>query len=235
MPSIRTSSQFSLQGTAENSFNESLRLIPAPAPPLPPPPLATKPPPSIPAKPVPPPPTQPPPRSPPVAPSPPLIDSTQCKKTPKNQLVPKGGRTLLIVKGIGARTFWCNNSTLELTGDGRLHGDGKAKLKSTDGQWTGNLLFRTSDGLPQWSLKNKETKKAWVVVANAKPEARQDAPNGDPLTWDRRKVVKSDGPRPQVWWVVRTNTTSGDLPTKCKGDRDEIVPFTAVYEFIACS
>jgi hypothetical protein len=130
--------------------------------------------------------------------------------------------------------FWCNGGEIELNGKGKPHGDGKAVLKSTDGLWSGNLLYRVSDGLPQWTIKNKDTGSVRVIIGKEKPDARKDAPNGAPLTWDRRKVLKSSGPKPAISWVVRTNTTSGKVPTTCKGDIDEIVPFTATYELIAC-
>ena len=196
---------------------------PAPAPsPAPKPSPSPKPKPSPSPKPKP----SPPPR--------PILDRKECKNTPKGQLYPKGGRTIITLEGKGERLFWCNGGQLELNGKGNLHGDGTAKLVSTDGVWTGSLLYRLSDGLPQWTIFNSKTGSKRVIIAKAKPDARQDPDNNDPLTWDRRMVVKSSGPKPAITWVVRTNTTSGDLPTKCKGDIDEIVPFTAVYEMIAC-
>lgn len=35
-------------------------------------------------------------------------------------------------------------------------------------------------------------------------------------------------------WVLRTNTTSGKLPTKCKGDQDAHVPYSATWTFVTC-
>lgn len=35
-------------------------------------------------------------------------------------------------------------------------------------------------------------------------------------------------------WVVRTNTKSDPVPTSCKGDIDEIVPFQVDFTFYTC-
>jgi len=121
-----------------------------------------------------------------------------------------------------------------MNGKGKVHGEGTAKLKSTDGEWTGNFLFRRSDGLPQWTIKNKKTGSKRVIIAKASPDARRKAPNNASITWSRRKVTKSSGPGPKITWVVRTNTTSKPKPTKCKGDIDLFEPFTATYELVAC-
>lgn len=148
--------------------------------------------------------------------------------------MPQGGRVVITLKGKGHRTFWCNGGELEYAGNGNLHGDSIAKLVSTDGAWTGEFHYRLADGLPQWTIMNKKSGTKRIIVAEEAPKARKDAPNGAPLTWDRRKVISSQGPPPKVSWVVRTNTTSGKLPKTCHNDLDVIVPFTAVYDFIVC-
>jgi hypothetical protein len=155
-------------------------------------------------------------------------------KGPKDNFYPKSGNTVVTLKGKGYRLFWCHDGLIELNNKGKPHGDGKAVLKSTDGLWSGNLLYRVQDGLPQWTITNKQTGKTQVVIGKEAPDARLPAPNGAPLTWDRRKGEKSTGPLPKINWIVRTNTTSDKVPYTCKQDFDVKVPFTATYELISC-
>lgn len=112
---------------------------------------------------------------------------------PGKRISVQGGRNTIVLNGKGIRTFWCNNSKFEMR-IGRLHGDQKGTVISADGQWSGDQFFRHSDGLPIWVVKNKKTGQTMTFVANNRPEARMPAPNKQPLTWDRRKIVEYSGP-----------------------------------------
>ena len=155
-----------------------------------------------------------------------------CQHPSSKKVEIPGGENRLVLLAEGKRTFWCNNSKFELNGKGKLHGDTTAKLFSRDGEWEGEHHYSHTTGLPIWTAKNKKTGKEIHIVGEQKPQAREEAPNKQPMTWDRRKVDKSEGV--DVDYVIRTKTTSGRLPIACKGDIDAHVPFTAVFTFVKC-
>lgn len=112
---------------------------------------------------------------------------------------------------------------------------------STDGKFTGFHTYREeyyngeTDGMPYWDIINTATGYKRQVLATQKVQARQ-AVRGTLLDSTRRLVISDTlGNKPgRAYWVVRTNTTSKAAPTKCRGDRDEFVPFTATYTFYGC-
>lgn len=157
-----------------------------------------------------------------------------CKNTPRGQLMPSLGKTILTMQATGNRRFWCLNGQLKRTGRGYLYGQNQAILKSRDGQWIGHFEGRLKDGWPQFSLINKLTGVRRVVVAEVKAKAERKPLSKGSLPWDRRKAVLNSGPSPKISWVLRLNTTGGLLPTSCVGNSTVNVPFKAVYQFVAC-
>lgn len=140
----------------------------------------------------------------------------------------------LPLEATGQRVFYCNGGKLDTSPSGRVDGElYNTNVTSKDGQWTGNLINRESDGAFQFTITNANGTMMTVVTGH-KPAAKHDAPNGSSLTWDRRKVQSYGGPDPKPTWVVRTDTKSKPVPTSCKGDIDVYVPFTATYTIVAC-
>lgn len=158
----------------------------------------------------------------------------RCKHAPKDKIFPKGGYALITFNAVGSRTFWCNNGTLVRTKYGQLHGASKAVLRSTNGLWNGRFMNRPKDGRPQLIIIHRETGKKRVVIAQRTAASRRNSPDGQPLSWERRRVEMSSGGMTPVYWLVRSHTKSGVLPTSCKGDIDVIVPFAVQYRLIVC-
>ena len=158
----------------------------------------------------------------------------RCRQTPTYKLFPRGGYTIITLKAVGSRTFWCRNSTLVRTLTGQISGASRAVVRSTDGLWNGRFMNRPKDGRPQFTITHKHTGKRRVVIAESSAVARRNAPNGEPLTWERRRVRNSFGGQKPIFWVVRSHTMSGNIPTACQGNIDKIVPYTALYQFIVC-
>ena len=157
-----------------------------------------------------------------------------CKNTPKGQLTPRAGKTVLTIQATGNRRFWCLNGALKRNGKGYLYGQNQAMLKSKDGQWIGHMEGRLKDGLPQFSMINKKTGVRRVIVAEVKPKATRESLHKGSLPWDRRKAVVSVGPSPKISWVLRLYTNGGVVPTSCNGNSTVNIPFTATYQFVAC-
>ena len=165
-----------------------------------------------------------------------MLATKSCMNPSTNQISVPDSRNAIRVHGTGKRIFWCNNGEFEYTNKGNLHGDQKADLKSEDGKWKGTMSFRPEDGKPEWKLVKTTSNKTLTVIAEQRPQARKPAANKSPMSQDRREVVSTSGSyKTKIHYVLRTNVTSGELPTSCSGNKDAIVPFTATYTFVSCS